>query len=139
MIGKERQKEVKSYIKDEDEIISTRLHRMSLLNQWSLVDIIITRRVPERKLWDRSLLFSNRDGEMVCGHHLKSTSFRRCDVWMICTQNSETVVRSICGGSRTNIEVCGIFDQLGEHMKINSAGDHECDDQMFFIFLQICQ
>ena len=55
MIGKERQKEVKSYIKDE--IISTRLHRMSLLNQWSLVDIIITRRVPERKLWDRSLLF----------------------------------------------------------------------------------
>ena len=113
MIGKERQKEVKSYIKDEDEIISTRLHRMSLLNQWSLVDIIITRRVPERKLWDRSLLFSNRDGEMVCGHHLKSTSFRRCDVWMICTQNSETVVRSICGGSRTNIEVCGIFYQLG--------------------------
>ena len=62
-------------------------------------------------------LFSNGDGEMVCGHHLKSTSFRRCNVWMICTQNSGTVVRVICGSSRTNIEVCGILDQLGEQIK----------------------
>ena len=108
MIGKERQKEVKSYVKDET--IST-LHRMYLLNQWRLVDIIITRRVPERKLWDRSLLFSNRDGERVCAHHLESTSFRRCNIWMICTQISGTVVRVICGSSRTNIDVCGIFDQ----------------------------
>ena len=108
MIGKERQKEVKSYIKDET--IST-LHRMYLLNQWRLVDIIITRRVPERKLWDRSLLFSNRDGERVCAHHLESTSFRRCNIWMICTQISGTVVRVLCGSSRANIEVCGIFDQ----------------------------
>ena len=58
MIGKERQKEVKSYITDETNQIYVQLvihtistlHRMYLLNQWRLVDIIVTSREPERKL-----------------------------------------------------------------------------------------